>query len=406
MKAPQAARAAANVAASVTEMGHVLLCLVAGLLPAIAANAAGAGMGAAAPGASPAARHADTQAETYPGADARLREITYDPHAVVTVPVKRGTVLLVLLDADEAIAEIAAGLGGDCTKPDAAWCIAAQPGGRSVFIKPKSSASAPNILAIVTNRRIHNLRLQVLADGDPRPPLYRLVVRAPVPERWTPGRSTAQAEARLKDDAQEPSPTGQSLQVLRQVEASLQALVAASSTSPISPAQQVSERLQAKPRTLNTHYAMAAGDRSEDIVPTLVFDDGRFTYLRLPGNREMPAVFQVLGDGSEAQVNARVEDDLLVVDRVTRRLVLRAGTAVVGLWNEAFDIEGLPPQHGTTVPGVRRALRSAQTSEPSPPELPVLTPGPAQPQRRPTVGSDPRSSADLSPDHSLNGGAR
>jgi type IV secretion system protein VirB9 len=37
--------------------------------------------------------------------------------------------------------------------------------------------------------------------------------------------------------------------------------------------------------------------------------------------------------------------------------VLRAGSAVVGLWNEAFDADGKPPDAGTTVPGVRRVLR-------------------------------------------------
>ena len=34
-------------------------------------------------------------------ADPRLREVAYDPRAVVTVPVKRGVVTLVVLDADE-----------------------------------------------------------------------------------------------------------------------------------------------------------------------------------------------------------------------------------------------------------------------------------------------------------------
>ena len=59
-------------------------------------------------------------------ADPRLREVVYDPRSVVTVPVKRGVVTLVVLDADEAITEVAAGLGGDCTKADAAWCVAAE----------------------------------------------------------------------------------------------------------------------------------------------------------------------------------------------------------------------------------------------------------------------------------------
>ena len=38
--------------------------------------------------------------------DPRLREVVYDPKAVVTIPVKRGVVTLVMLDADEAIAEV------------------------------------------------------------------------------------------------------------------------------------------------------------------------------------------------------------------------------------------------------------------------------------------------------------
>ena len=53
-----------------------------------------------------------------------------------------------------------------------------------------------------------------------------------------------------------------------------------------------------------------------------------------------------------------MEGDLLVVDRVGRRLMLRAGSAVVGVWNEAFDLDGLPPIGGTTAAGVRRVLKS------------------------------------------------
>jgi type IV secretion system protein VirB9 len=113
---------------------------------------------------------------------------------------------------------------------------------------------------------------------------------------------------------------------------------------------------------MNTNYSIAEGTGSQDIVPTLIFDDGRFTYLRFPGNREVPAVFHVLGDGSETLVNARMEDDLLVVDRVSRRLMLRAGSAVVGVWNEAFDLDGAPPGGGTTVPGVQRVLKADSAS--------------------------------------------
>lgn len=271
--------------------------------------------------------------------DPRLREVVYDAQAVVTVPVKRGVVTHVVLDADEAITDVGAGLGGDCTKPDAAWCIAAQSGGRNIFVKPKSTASAPNNLAVVTDRRTHAFRFVLLADGDPKPAVYRLVVRAPAPRLLaaSPPLDPASVLRRLPTPSV-PAPTA---------------------------AELVAERIQAKPQVLNTSYSIAEGKASEDIVPTLVFDDGRFTYLRFPGNREIPAVFHVLGDGGESLVNARMEDDLLVVDRVSRRLVLRAGSAVVGLWNEAFDIDGVPPAESTTVPGVRRLLK-AEHATPAP----------------------------------------
>ena len=107
--------------------------------------------------------------------------MVYDANAVVTVPVRRGVVTHLVLGADEAISELGSGLGADCSKPEAPWCIAAQPGGRNIFVKPKSAANAANNLAVVTDRRTHAFRLVVLPDGDTKPAVYRLVVRAPVP---------------------------------------------------------------------------------------------------------------------------------------------------------------------------------------------------------------------------------
>lgn len=291
----------------------LLLALAAASLPGIAATAP-----------------RDTQ-------DTRLRTVFYDPHAVLTVPVKRGVVTLITLDPDEGITDLAAGLGGDCTKSESAWCIAAQAGGRNVFVKPKSLASAPNNLAVVTDRRTHTFQFVVLADTAPQPPVFRLQVSAP------PRRAPAAQAATSR------------LPMLPPLE-----------VAPLPrPEEIVSERLQAKPQVMNTQYSMAQGRASEDIVPTLVFDDGRFTYLRFPGNRELPAVFHVHSDGGETLINARMEDDMLVVDRVSRRLMLRAGVAVVGLWNDAFDPDGAPPGEGVTVPGIQRALRpsSAPTAE-------------------------------------------
>ena len=262
--------------------------------------------------------------------DPRLREVWYDPQSVVTVFVKRGVVTDIVLDANEAITDVASGLGADCSKPESSWCVAAQPGGRHLFVKPKSTAGAANNIAVVTDKRTHSFRLVVLADRDARQPVYRLSVKAAAPASIAPPTPSVPAAA-----------------------------LAVVEPSPPSPAELIKERLTAAPQPVNSSYSIAEGKGSEDIVPTLVFDDGRFTYLRFPNNREVPAVFHVLPDGSETVVNARMEGDLLVGDRVSRRLMLRAGSAVVGVWNDAFDLDGVPPSNGTTVSGVHRSLKNA-----------------------------------------------
>ena len=265
-------------------------------------------------------------------ADPRLREVFYDPQAVVTVFVKRGVVTDIVLDAGEAITDVASGLGADCAKPDSSWCVAAQPGGRHLFVKPKTTAGAPNNIAVVTDRRTHSFRFVVVADRDVRQPVYRLSVKvaAPPPPPLSP--PSLPIAALVIDPA------------------------------PLSPAELGKERLTAAPQPVNSSYSIAEGKGSEDIVPTLVFDDGRFTYLKFPKNREVPAVFHVLPDGSETVVNARMEGDLLVADRVSRRLMLRAGSAVVGVWNDAFDVDGVAPSNGTTVSGVDRTLKNTPAS--------------------------------------------
>ena len=265
-------------------------------------------------------------------ADPRLKEVWYDPQAVVSVFVKRGVVTHILFDAGEAITDVGSGLGADCSKPDASWCIAAQPGSRNIFIKPKSTASAPNNLAVVTDKRTHSFRLVVLANGDARAPVYRLSVKAAAVRMAT---ATAPQSAALAASA---------------------ALLVPEVPMPTA-AELIAGRLTSAPEPVNSNYSIAEGKDSDDILPTLVFDDGRFTYMRFPNNREVPAVFHVLPDGSETLVNVRMEGDLLVVDRVSRRLMLRAGSAVVGVWNEAFDVDGVPPSGRTTVSGVDRVLK-------------------------------------------------
>lgn len=52
-----------------------------------------------------------------------------------------------------------------------------------------------------------------------------------------------------------------------------------------------------------------------------------------------------------------MEKEFAVVQRMGRRFVLRLGQAVVGVWNDAYDMNGVPPANGVTVSGVSRVVR-------------------------------------------------
>ncbi len=262
--------------------------------------------------------------------DARILTVTYSADAIVNVPVRRGMVSQIVLSEDEAIvSQPAMGKGSDCARETDTWCVVAT--GRDIFIKPKTGATTNNMVLVTTQRR-HAFEFHVLPEGGVAKPVMRLSMvmppRPPLP-------------------ALPPRP----------------APLVAVGPPPLSAKELIDNRMRAEPQVRNTNYSVAVGASSEDIVPVMVFDDGTQTYFSFPNNRPVPTVFQTAPDQSEEMVNVRMQDDKLVADRVARRFVLRLGESVISIINEDFDIDGVPPTNGTTVPGVARVLRAAASSQ-------------------------------------------
>jgi len=231
--------------------------------------------------------------------------------------VRRGQITQIVLGDDEQIVGIPiSGKGSNCSNEAHTWCVGKQ--GRDLFVKPKTGATSMNLI-VVTDRRRHVFLLHPVEGAGLT--LMRLTVAAPtVPQPIAVAASPILPTARELIDA----------------------------------------RWQVKPLVRNSAYSVATGKDSEDIVPVMVFDDGTQTYFSFPNNRPIPTVFQIAPDGSEEMVNARMDtDDLLVADRVGRRFVLRLGQSVAAIINDAFDLDGVPPKDGTTVPGVARVVKPA-----------------------------------------------
>lgn len=108
----------------------------------------------------------------------------------------------------------------------------------------------------------------------------------------------------------------------------------------------------------NREYTLQVVSESGDIRPREVFDDGRFTYFRFPNNLEIPVIYRSVPDSKEEWiVNSHREGDFIVMQAVSPLWTLRLAGTVLGVFNEAFDAEGVPPERGTTSPAIKRDIR-------------------------------------------------
>jgi type IV secretion system protein VirB9 len=242
--------------------------------------------------------------------DPRVRQIVYAPDAVVRIQAQRGFATHISLDAQERIQVVAPG-------DRDGWQVVANKGDHDVYLKPQLSAHDTN-LEIRTDRRSYSFDLVVL----------------PITEKFGTAKEMYRVSFVYPDEINIKARAG--------ADAAL-----------------VAQRLARPSEVRNTQYSMQVLAHSDDIAPTAAWDDGRFTYIRIPDNRRIPAVFRVEGGGAESVVDKHMEEDTIVIHEVAKRFVLRLRDEVVGIWNDAYDMNGVPPSDGTTVPGVRRVVRSS-----------------------------------------------
>ncbi len=252
-------------------------------------------------------------------ADARIRYVNYNEDDVVGLYAKQGMAAHVVFAQGEEVLDIASGFGDGWEfknrrnhlylKPRSARATGETQG----MIPPKPGQWNTNLL-VTTNRRVYTFQLVLVGSSDDRA-AYRVTFRYPDDDA---AAKAAAAEAEL-----------------------------------------ARSRLEARAVVRNTSYTMQIGRRSAAIAPTSAYDDGTFTYLTFPNNREIPAVFLVADDKdkTETLVNTHFNNDVLVIHRVAPQFVLRLGPQVVSIFNEAYDADGVAPVGGSTVEGIERVIR-------------------------------------------------
>lgn len=219
------------------------------------------------------------------GADNRVQQINYVDNEVFTINATVGNSTLIQLEAGEEIEGDNTGLGmGDAQ----AWSLAVR--GNNIFLKPAQALPDTNMI-LVTNRRTYAFQL---TTANSMKPSY--VVRFIYP---SPKKNIAQNIP--------PKPL-----TLRQVKTPV-------NTEPFYISSDI-----------NTQYFKQGAN---DISPTNVWDNGQFTYFRFANANDLPVVYRVLADKSEAIIDSHTENDLLVVHGVSRLYRLRHGKSEVDIFN-------------------------------------------------------------------------
>ncbi|MFT4255519.1 MAG: TrbG/VirB9 family P-type conjugative transfer protein [Pseudoxanthomonas sp.] len=219
--------------------------------------------------------------------DDRIRELDYDPAAVVRLDGCFGFQTMVQFGPGERIENVGV---GDASR----WLIAPNKRADILFVKPSFADSHSN-MTVATNRRVYNFELVAASNDACRRGrvVYTLRFRYP----------------------NEPEPT----------------TIVADAT----PEQQAaSAATDAVPAQRNNAYSFS-GARGN--VPQRVFDDGSRTWFHWDAGSGTPAVYAVGADQSETPVDFNAQGDWLVVDRIAPAFVLRRGNAVAVLYNDAWQ---------------------------------------------------------------------
>ncbi|QBC45842.1 P-type conjugative transfer protein VirB9 [Iodobacter fluviatilis] len=242
--------------------------------------------------------------------DARTKLVQYNADEVYTVNTYPGIATRIILGEGETVTDIATGFS-------TAWEIADR--GNVIYVKPKQEKADTNML-VVTNKREYQFDLIMPNNPSKTATVFlnnrniAYTIRFSYPEDVKVLSEEALKQATLK------------------------------------------EKLAAQPIPKNWKYSMMVAENSSDIKPSEAFDDGRFTYIKFAAGRSWPAIFQVQDDKTEKIVNSNSEGEYMVIHKIGREFVLRQGKQVVGLYNDAYNPDGVPTATGVTVDGVERKV--------------------------------------------------
>ena len=252
------------------------------------------------------------------GADARIREVNYTDGNVIQIRSAFRTATQIEFAPGEVIKFVAMG-------DTVSWEVA--PADNSLFVKPRERAGSTNLIVVTDfqgTKRNYTFELSAVAGARSPGTFFKVRLRYPEYDAL---------QARLA-----------------QQRAQLTAALGAQNGA-IKAALDIGV-LEGK-RNLNYKVQGASA-----LQPSEVSDNGQFTVLRFPNQREIPAIFTVNPDGSEATASFDVRDEFVVVHGVYKEMRLRRGKVVLCIYNESPNFYGRDPKTDTASEVVERTTEN------------------------------------------------
>ena len=76
------------------------------------------------------------------------------------------------------------------------------------------------------------------------------------------------------------------------------------------------------------------GFGDKELKPVIMYDDGVFTYFRFTNHLNLPTIYSIGSDGSEAIVASHVDNGWVIVHEISKRFNIRLGKKVLGIVNK------------------------------------------------------------------------
>lgn len=213
----------------------------------------------------------------------RIVRYTYSPDVIFRVLAAPNLTTHLELGEDEGVKETPA--IGD----QAQWMVTGGP--RHLFIKPLRF-DLETSLTVVTNKRTY--QFQLIAGKTPGAQVFQKISFV-YPDR--------EMEVKLRKETDTAVAEAEQNRLSSQVVAT-----------------------NVDPASLDFGYKI---DGDASFKPTAVYTNGKFTFLVMPNTQDSPAIFLLDDEDNPSLINYQVKANMIVVERVAAKLLLKLGNAEV-----------------------------------------------------------------------------